>query len=823
MNSLLSDLRIGLRLLWRDKAFTLTAALTLAVCIGANAALFSVVYGVVLKPLAIPDPDRVVVAGNIYPGAGVNTPLGSAVPDYFDRLREITVFEEQALIKRSDRSIDQGGTPARVAAVRVTPSFFRLVGVAPQLGRTFTEQDGELGNEQKVVLSHAFWQSHYGGDRNVVGRDLRIDGQPHVVVGVMPREYKPPNEDAALWLPLAFTADETSDEKRHNNDSLYIARLEPGASIEQAQAQIDALNAANLDRFPQFKEVIVNARFRTIVKRLQDQMVEDVAPMLYLLWGGALFVLLIGCVNVANLVLVRSRARMKELATRLALGAGLWRIARPLMFEHLLLTFGAALAGIVIGYAALRGMDAISLQDLPRAGEIRLDAAVTAYTLGVAAIIGLALGLMPVLVAVPANIVLVLREEGRSGTSGRGARTLRRGLVVSQVACAFVLLIGAGLLFASFRKVLTVDTGFSSEQVLTAAVALPTARYADDEAVRRFSSEALRRVRALPGVAAAGASDSIPFGNSMSASAILAEGYQAKPGESLIAPNVVRVSEGYFESIGARLAAGRFFEERDGPAGMRVIVIDDRLARRFWPGQNAIGRRLYRPGDESGDPAAVTEKTVFFTVIGVIREIKLRSLTDEDEVVGAYYLPLAQEPQRDLTLVLRTTSDPAVLSRALRREVAAIDGQLPVFEMQPMTYWTDRALARRRSPALLSVGFGGVALFLSAIGIYGVLAYLVTQRTKEIGIRVALGGTRSAIFRLVLREGLLLVGVGLAVGGAGALLLGRSLESQLFGVAPGNPIVLVLVSVILATVALTACALPARRATKIDPLAALNS
>ena len=822
MSTLIADLRVGLRFLSRDKAFTSTAALTLAVCIAANAALFSIVRGVVLKPLAIPEPGRVVVAGNVYPGAGVNEPIGSAVPDYFDRLRGTTVFEEQALIRQLDRSIDQSGTPTRVEAMSVTPSFFRLVRVRPLLGRTFTEEESEPGNEQKVVLSYAFWQGQFGGDSTVVGRDIRIDGRPHLVVGVMPRGYRPMDKDTLLWLPLAFTAEEKSDERRHSNDSVYLARLEAGATIQQAQSQIDALNAANLDRFPQFKEVIVNARFRTVVQRLQDRMVEDVRPVLYLMWGGAVFVLLIGCVNVANLVLARSRARLKELATRLALGAGTWRIARQLMVEHMLLTLASALAGIAIGYAVLRGLETINLQDLPRASEIRLDAVVAASTFAVAAIIGLVLGMMPVAAALRANILGILREEGRSGTSGRGARSLRRGLVVAQVACAFVLLIGAGLLFASFRNVLIVDPGFRTEGVLTAAVALPKARYADDDALRRFTSEVLRRVRALPGVAAAGATDSIPFGNSMSASAILAEGYEIKPGESLIAPSSVHVSDGYFEAIGAQLVAGRFFDDRDSPAATRAIVIDDRLARRFWPGKDPIGRRLYRSSDD-GDPTAVTEKTVFFTVVGVIREMKLRSFTDGDNMVGAYYLPLTQEPQGDFTFAVRTTADPSPFSNALRREVTAMDGQLPVFEVQPMTYWTGRALANRRSPALLSVGFGAVALFLSAIGLYGVLAYVVTQRTREIGIRVALGSSAASIFKLVLREGLVLVGAGLILGGAGSLVLGKALQSQLFGVTATDPFVLALVTIVLATVALAACAVPARRATKIDPLIALTN
>jgi putative ABC transport system permease protein len=816
----LNDLRVSLRLLWRDKAFTSTAALTLAVCIGANVALFSVVRGVLFKPLALPDAERVVIAGNVYPGAGVHDPIGAAVPDYFDRLRDVTAFSEQALYSRFDPAIDQGGVAARVEAMSVTPSFFRVAAVKPQLGRTFTDQEGEIGHEFAAVLSDAFWHTQFGADTNVIGRELRLDGRPHTVIGVMPPGFRPTDEEKAMWTPMTFTVKQKSDDERHSNNTMYIARLKPGATVQQAQAQIDALNAANLERFPQLKDVLINAGFHTLVIPLQDQMVEDIKPVLYLLWGGALFVLLIGCVNVANLVLVRSRVRLKELATRLALGAGTSRIVRQLTIEHVALALGSAAIGTAIGFVALRAMNTINLQDLPRAHDIAIDAVVVAYTMAAAAAIGLVLGVIPMVATLSGQVLSVLREEGRSATVGRGAQSLRRILIVAQVACAFVLLIGAGLLFATFRKALAVDPGFTTNGVLTASVSLPNSRYPDEAALRRFTDEALRRVRALPNVAIAGAADSIPMGNSASASAILAEGYRPRKGESVLAPSQIRVSPGYFETMRARLVAGRFFNERDVDGAPKVIMIDDRLARRFWPNQNPIGRRMYKPGDD-GDITAITAKTEFFTVVGVIAEMKQRSLTDGDHAVGAYFFPFAQNPQSGLTFVLRSNGDPAALGGALRREIAAIDAQLPVFEMQPMSYWTNRSLADRRAPALLSIVFGLVALFLSAIGIYGVLAYLVTQRTKEIGIRVALGSSAGAVFQLVLREGLTLVAIGLVCGAIGSFLLRRTLESLLFGVTAGDPTVLLLVSGVLTLVALTACCIPARRATKIEPLIAL--
>src|SRR5438034_5415064 len=464
-----SDLRLGLRLLWKDKAFSLTVALTLAVCIGANTALFSVIHNVLLRPLPFSESDRILVMENVYPKAGADTG-SSGVPDYYDRLRETSAFEELALYNTNNLSVDQNGSPSRIRVMNATPSPFRSLRATPRPGRILTEQEGEIGNEKKIILSYGFWQSQFGGDPQIIGHDLRLDGQPYAVVGVMPQDFFFLNPDVMLWRALAFTAEQKSDSRRHSNNWQNVGRLKPGATLEQAQQQLDALNRANLDRFPQYRQLLIDAGFRTRASRLQDNLVRDVKATLYLLWGGALFVLLIGCVNVANLVLVRSRVRLKELATRVALGAGRARVARQLITESVLLTLIAAAAGLLVGYGVLRMLGSLNIQDLPRGSEIRLDGVVVVYTLGVAAFIGVILGMIPVASLLPVNLTTVLREQGRSGTSARGARVLRRTLVVAQVAFAFVLLIGAGLLFASFRRVLAIDPGFRPEGVLTTNV-----------------------------------------------------------------------------------------------------------------------------------------------------------------------------------------------------------------------------------------------------------------------------------------------------------------------------------------------------------------
>jgi predicted permease len=816
---MLQDIRFGIRLLWKDRGFAATAILTLAICIGANAAIFAVVNSVVLQPLPVPHAEQLVHMYNAYPGAGV-TGGSTGVPDYYDRLRETNVFQEQALY--NTRGVTLGGdTPQRVVSMIGTPSLLRLLQAQPIRGRIFSEEDGEIGKTHKAILTYASWQQWFGGQDNAVGRDVRINGEPFTVVGVLPQGFSFLEPDVKLWIPLAFSARERSDDSRHSNNWSYVGRLKPGATIEQARQQIDALNARNLDRFPALKQVLINAGFHTVAVPLQSHLIEDLRCTLYLLWGGVVFVLLVGAVNVTNLMLVRSSARMKELATRHALGAGLGRIARQLLTETVMLALGGGVIGLALGYGGVRALASFGLDATPQGTKVAIDATVIAFTFGLALALAILIGLIPVLGLRHMNLSQTFREEGRSGTASRGARVVRRVLVAAQVAFAFMLLIGAGLLLASFQRVLAVRPGFDASHVLTGIVSPPASRYKEDAQLITFWNQLVDRVRALPGVQAVGTTTNIPLGGNYSDSVILAEGYAMSPGESLISPYATSVSPGYFDAMTIPLKRGRLFTASDDERAAKVLIIDERLAKRFWKDGDPVGRRMWKPDAPDDLTKGPGPKTRYYTVVGVVGNVRVTGLT-EKEPVGMYYFPFAQNAGRGMTLVTRTADEPATIVSAIRHEVTAMDPELPFFAVKPMQQRVEESLVSRRTPMMLASLFGAIALFLAAVGIYGVLAYQVAQRRKEIGIRLALGSDSRRIFQLIVSEGLWLLGVGIVTGLAGAFAIRRAMETQLFGVQPMDPVVLSAVAGTLALVAFVACAVPARRAARIDPLIALT-
>ncbi len=817
-----SDIRQALRVLWKDRAYAATAILTLAVCLGANAAIFTIVRSVLLKPLPVPDSDRILLMSNQYPNAGTGA-MGSnsGVPDYFDRLRDMTVYDEQAMYNAANFAFEIGSSPELVHGMAATPSLFRLLKVPPLVGRTFDDREGEPGNEQVVVLGHGLWQQAYGGAADLIGRQVRMGGRPFTVVGVMPPGFQFADPEARFWIPLAFTDQQKSDDARHSNNWIHVGRLKAGATIGQAQAQADAVNAANLERFPQWREILANAGFHTRVERLQDVLVRSIEGTLYLLWGGATVVLLIDGLNIANLALARSTLRAKELATRVALGASHGQVARQLVVEGLMVAVTGGLAGAVTGLAILRVLQRLGLERLPRAGEIDMDLTVAAAVLGVSLIAGVLIGMVPLSHLPRLSLGRTLQEETRSGTGGRRTRSIRRALVVAEVAFAFVLLIASGLLVASFRNLMAVDPGFQAEGVLTAGIAIPRVRYPENADVRSFTSRVLEAVRSVPGVADAGATTIVPLGGNHSDSVIIAEGYQMQPGESLVSPMRVVVTPGYFEAMGTALVRGRYFADRDNEDAPDVVVVDERLARRFWPGVDPIGKRMYQPTNPE-DLMAVDENTRWVTVVGVVREVQLEDLAGQTGSAGAYYYPAAQVAARRLTLAMRTATDPEPVLAAVRAELRTLDPEMPLFDVRPMTEYTARSLMPRQAAMVLAASFGLVSLLLAALGLYGVLAYLVSQRSREIGIRMALGSTATGVVLLVLREGVLLAASGASLGLVGAALLREVLASQLYGLGAMDPPVIAATLLVLGVIALAACLLPARRAARVDPVAVLN-
>jgi predicted permease len=819
MENLLRDIKLGVRSLVRDKAFAATVMLTLAICIAAYTATFAIVHSVLLRPLPGPEADAIVLMSNEYPKAGADDQSVSSAADYYDRLRVVTALEEQAMFQQRDATLEVNGTPEQVPGMAVTPSFFKLVGVAPGRGRAFAPEEGEIGHDHEVILSHALWQQLYGGDPSAIGRKLRLDGTPLTVVGVMPRDFLFFSPDVRLWIPLAFTAAEKT--QYHNNSWSNIGRLKPGATLAQVQAQINALNAANLERFPQFKDFTLNAGFYTRVESLQHLLVKDVQGALFLLWGGAVFVLLIGGLNIANLALARWNVRGKEIATRLALGAGRAQIARQSIAENALLAGAGGLAGVLLGTALLRAVAAMGLERFPRAYEVRIDGTVVLVSLALAVAVGVLVGLVPLAGAFKFNLSGMLREGSRTGTSGVQTRRLRQGLVGAEIGLAFVLLAGAGLLLASFRHLLAVDPGFTSKSVVTASTNAPESRYHGDGDLRILMSRALDSIRRLPGVAAAGATTTIPFSENYNSIVILAEGHIMKPGESVVSPYRLAVTPGYFETMRIALIRGRYFEERDNESAPPVVIVDERLARHFWPNRDPIGQRMYYPQNPK-DMSQTDASTRWFRVVGVVRSVRLEDLAGTKGASGAYYFAYAQDPSRDYTLAVRTADEEGGVAHEIRAAMAQIDPELALFDVKTMDERAALSMSSRRTSLLLALAFGGLALFLSAIGIYGVLAYLVAQRRREIAIRMALGSTGGGVVRLVLREGLVLVAIGLATGFAGAAALQKAVASQIYGVRPLDPLVIGGVTVLLAMIALAACAVPARRATRVDPIEVLR-
>jgi predicted permease len=810
---MLQDIKFGLKLLWKHKAFSLAALLTLALCIGANTAVFTILNTVVLRELPFPEADRLVTMYNAYPGAYGGSTEGGAngVPDYLDRRKLTDVFEEVALIGWNGYDVGAEGTAQRISGEYVTPSYFRVLETQPILGRTFTDDEAVQGKDRVAILTESLWVEMFARDPNVLGRDIRLSGVPYSIVGVMPDTFRVLNNDRRLWVPFAFTPEQTSDGARHSNNWGMIARLKPGVTVTQARQRLDILNKENLVKNPpNLRPLVESARFQTIIVGMKENMVRSIKDTLYLLQAAVFGVLLIGCVNLANLMLVRTSTRLKELAVRFSLGAGRWRLSRQLLTESVTISVLGGVLGIGIAFGGVRLLSSLGAGDLPRGANIQIDGGVLAFTLAMTVLTGLAFGSVPLLHLFRRDLTEVFRGNERMGTSGRQALSLRAALVVSQVSLAFVLLFGSGLLTRSFMRLLTVDPGFRAESVVTAQFSLPGNRYNQDAQRRNFVTTLLEKVRSIPGVKHSGITTFLPFSGNSNSSVIMIAGHTLAPGELPPVPGWNTIDSGYLQTMGIPLLAGRNVSDSDGPDSMRVVLVDEFMARKYWPNGNPIGAKLHRLDSQD-----------MFTVIGIVGSVKTGDLAEQNPI-GQIYFPYKQSVPDSMHIVLRGETDMIPLTNALRRELAQADPELALFDTRTMPERMSSSLLNRRAAMVLCLIFAGLALLLSAIGIYGVLAYSVTQRTREIGIRMALGAEASHVLRMVLGQGVKVTVIGLAIGAVGAFFLTRAMASLLFEVRPHDPLVYLLTSALLAAVALSASLIPSLRAVWIQPSEALR-
>jgi predicted permease len=804
------ELRLAVRRLRRQPVFLLVAVLTIAIGVGGATAIFSLLYEILLRPLPYRDPGRLVFVWNSYPRMAMPRAAVS-IPDYLDRIEQAPSVQSAALFTTRTFNLGLGDRPQQLRAIAVTPSFFATLGRTPELGRGFIDAEAEPGSDRVVVLTDGLWRSQFGGDPAVVGRDIRLSGEPYRVVGVLPADFELPAVDVTLLVPFAFTPAQRADQERGREFSQMIARLAPGASIASLDTEMTTIVQRTVDRLPQRRAFAEQSGFRGYAVPIREQLVGDVRTPLYLLQAGVLVVLLIACVNVTNLMLMRASERHRELALRTALGARRLHLLVQLLSEGLVIAAAGAAGGVLIGLGLRRGLLAFTADQLP------MPAHAAPYL--VMALAGAALSLVITLVigAVPAVAVLrreaagpINDESGRSAGSRRSAWT-QSALVIIETALALMLLVTAGLLLKSFMRLQGTSPGFSPRGVMTATLSLPAATYPTPQARAQFWSRLLETARAIPGVTDAGLTSNIPLSGNVSSGSYSIVGYTPGPGE--VAPHGRQETVGgdYFQAMQIPLRAGRTFDQRDGPDAPPVVVVDEFLVQRYFRGRSPLGQQIRRGGPDS---PAIT----IVGVVGTINAIDLAQPVDKERL----YYPVTQQSLATMSVVLRTAVAPATVVAPLRQAVRGIDADQAIATVRTMDEWIARSTMTRRAPMVLFAAFAGVALLLAAIGTYGVLAFGVAQRTRELGIRQALGADRPAILALILKQGLGRVGLGAVAGLVGGLALSQLLRSQLYAVTPADPLVAGVATSLLLVVTAAACLIPAWRATQLAPSDALR-
>lgn len=811
METLWQDIRYGMRMLLKAPSVSIVATIALALGIGANTAIFSVVNAVLLRPLPFANSEELMNVWETDSTRGYQR--GSvSYPNFVDWREQNHVFEYMATYYSNDFIMTGRGESTRLRGGVVNADLFPLLRSVPVLGRTFLPDEDKPGEKGRVVLlSQGLFQKRFGSDPNVVGQPMVLDGKNFTIVGVMPQDFQFPiqNDPVELWTSVALDSEgeEPITAQRGAHYMNVIARLKSGVSREQAQAEMTAISARLEQQYPD-----ANLHKSTKVESTLEGLVGDIRPALLILLGAVGCVLLIACANVANLLLARAMTRHKEMAIRSALGASRMRVVRQLLTESILLSLAGGVLGLILAVWWSDLLVALGKQNIPRALQVGLDWRVLGFTLVVSVLTGVVFGLVPALHSSKTELTESLKEGGRSSGEGARRNRIRGVLVVSELAIAVVLLVGAGLLIQSLWRLQQVSPGFDSENLLTFVVGVPEVKYPTDKQAR-FYHDLVTRIESLPGVRSASSVIPLPLSGSMFRISFETDGRPVAKGDQPAA-DFFAIDEGYFKTLGVAVLQGREFTERDGEKAPGVVIVNQAFAKQYFPGEDPIGKRI-KPGISTSEADPVMRE-----IVGVVADVRNRNLSSE--LRPGYFVPVAQIPFNQMTLVVRTTNDPHTLITAVQNEVHAMDQELPVFNVKTMEDYISATVATPRFNTTLLVIFASVALILTIVGLYGVMSYSVAQRTNEIGVRMALGAQTGDVLRLIVAQGFKLVLLGLAIGLAGAFALTRVISSLLFGVTAKDPITFAAVAVLLAFVALLACYIPARRATRLDPLSALR-
>ncbi len=812
MTTLLQDLKYAVRMLRKSPGLTAAVALSLAIGIGANTAVFSVVDALLLRPLPYPQPSRLAAIWLHSPGIGIFRDWPS--PGQFDDIRkENRSFDDLSISRLQDWTLGGLDQPYRISGMRTSSSLLRMLGAKPLVGRILLPEDDVAGKTQVALLSYELWQRHFSGDRGIVGRVIQLNTNPVQVIGVLRKEFRlntevmpaeGPMDNMEIYLNFPLPADVLA--RRGDENYNLMARLKPGVTVAQAQSDIDAIATRIRQKDKR------DRTFGMTVVGLQEQVAGDVTRALLVLMGAVTLVLLSACANVANILLARSAGREKEIAIRTAMGAGWKRMARQLLAESLLLAAIGGAAGLLLAEAGLAALRAMNPGNIPRLEDIGIDAGVLAFTFAVALATGVLFGLAPVWRALKVDLNTSLKAGGRSGQSDGGMRLakhrLRGLLVVSELALSLMLLIGAGLLVRSFVSLESVSPGFATDHVISMRVAAQGAKYRQDEPVIQFFAAINDRISRLPGVTGVGEVSVLPLTGGVGWGGINVEGFQPAPGQELQV-DLRNASSDYFRTMEIPLRQGRFFDDRDTPKGPKVVIVDERFAKRFWPKRDAIGKRVWFDKPENG-----------FAIVGVVGSVRQYGLAEEGKIVT--YFAQGQQPSNGMYVAVRSSGDPSTLAQAIAHEVHTVDPAVPVYQARTMQDRLYSSLARQRFATAMLGAFALFALILAAVGVYGVMSYMVSQGTHDIGVRVALGAARGNIVGMVLRQGMELAVAGIVAGLIGAFALTRVMASLLFGVSATDVLTFAATGAGLAIVAALAVYVPALRATRVDPMVALR-